>query len=306
MRYFLNLNNTCNQNCLFCVSPNENTFVCSTKESVRIILEAIREGATTIAFSGGEPTLRDDMPFLVNFIKKVKPTIKVNILTNAVRLRYKDYTRQLRSIDSFFISLHGSTALVNDSLTRLPGSFDKTMAGAKNIQDMGKNFGFYYVITSRNYSQIIKFVKLIQSNFPKCSSIVFSFPFFCGNATKFPFILPKFKNFVPLLEKAKALCDSNYFYWDISSCGLMPFCVLNSFTRNRILKNNNIFNEKTIKAKNNDGDAIYLPTDSEFKKDNYLHTKECAKCIYRLQCPGILKKYAEIYGTRELKTIKSC
>lgn len=303
MRYFLNLNTTCNQNCLFCVSAEERSTSCRTDEALVLIASALESGASIICLSGGEPTLRNDLPFLIRHLKQSHPLVRVHLLTNGVRLSDALYAKSLRGVDRVFISLHGTTARINDRLTRLPGSFKKTIKGARNIQEYGFAFCFYYVITSINYRYLARFVKLIAVNFPRCDGIMFAYPFFAGNFRKYPHLLPAFSKLSPYLAAASQQCKSYRIKWGLSSCGLMPYCVLEEGIRKKVVNDNMLFNMHLIRTRGLGGEQKYLPTDPVFMKDNFLHPDFCKKCRYLKECPGILKAYIQLYGINEFSPI---
>ena len=302
-RIDLQLNMTCNENCLFCASADGSNSFTDTKKSIEIIQDAIESGVTDICFSGGEPTLRDDLPILVNYIKKQNPLIKVTVLTNAMRLCYEWYSKNLDKVDYFNISVHGSNSKPNDALTRTPGSFDKTISGATVIQELGYTFGFYFVITKTNYKEIVEFAEFVKKNFPKCKAITFSFPYLSGNMLKHLFLLPKLSKISPLLDESKKLCEDAGIGWELSSCGLMPLCTLSVPIRAKVIKNNESYNEESIQTTSQEGNKDYVVTKQNYQNQHFVRSSACENCTHNSLCPGVWKQYSEIYGTDELKTI---
>lgn len=302
-RIELHLNTTCNQSCVFCATSRDDPFSLDTESAKRLISKSIDDGADMIVFGGGEPTLRNDLSTLANYIKSINKKVEVLILTNAIRLSNKKYLDSLRSVDDFSVSLHGVTPSVNDALTRTPGSFDKTLKGAINLQESGHRFNFYYVITRSNYTQLCDFVEMVHKDFSKCNSITFAYPFYSGNVKKYPFIQPVFSEFIPVLKCAKHLCRTHNLHFNLASCGLMPLCVLGK-SKDIILRNNILFNEKTIKIRGFNGDEKYTPTNETFQKENFVRARCCKKCCYFSACPGVWKSYADLYGTKELHSIE--
>lgn len=299
------LNSSCNQKCLFCATATQDDFYISTPGAKLLIDKAIKNGADRIDFSGGEATLRKDLPLLVNYIKEKDKNIYVTLLTNAICLADIKHASPLKNVDSFSISCHGATAKINDALTRSKGNFKKTLAGARIVQRLKYYFSFYFVVTTINFHEIIDFVKLIKKEFPMAASITFSYPYQGGSMFKHPELQPKLTKIIPLLIKAKRLYENKdySFHISLSSCGLMPLCVAGSL-RELILENNRLYNEQSITTFTPSGRRSYLVTNKDFQNDNFVRAKACKKCRYKHLCPGVWKSYFEIYGTGELKAIK--
>ena len=250
--YNLYLTLKCNLNCPICyTNANIIKYNEPSIENIQSTLRKIKNAK--IGLWGGEPTLRDDLPILVNYIKKQNPLIKVTVLTNAMRLCYEWYSKKLDKVDYFNISVHGSNSKPNDALTRTPGSFDKTISGATVIQELGYTFGFYFVITKTNYKEIVEFAEFVKKNFPKCKAITFSFPYLSGNMLKHLFLLPKLSKISPLLDESKKLCEDAGIGWELSSCGLMPLCTLSVPIRAKVIKNNESYNEESIQTTSQEG-----------------------------------------------------
>jgi MoaA/NifB/PqqE/SkfB family radical SAM enzyme len=88
------------------------------------VLEIIRHEAQvpSVSFTGGEPTLRPDLPRLIAHAKSLD--LRVNLITNGTRID-RDYARELADagLDSAQVSLEGTHAATHDRLTGGTGSF---------------------------------------------------------------------------------------------------------------------------------------------------------------------------------------
>lgn len=129
----------CNNRCGFCPQPPLRA--CGpgwkdpdTGEMRRRIREAFAHGFQELAFSGGEPTLRADLPDLVALARQIG-FARVSITTNGRRLVYREYARSLldAGLTGVSISLHGPVPEVHDALTGVPGSFRQAVAGLRMI-----------------------------------------------------------------------------------------------------------------------------------------------------------------------------
>ena len=94
--YFIEITNKCNLTCPHCYQMPDNK---SLDTEIDLILEKIKswpDDGFNIALAGAEPTVRKDLPLLLEKIKELpgKPR-SVMILTNGVKLADKDYVKSL-------------------------------------------------------------------------------------------------------------------------------------------------------------------------------------------------------------------
>lgn len=109
----------CNQNCIFC--SGEQSKGIRQAQSKQQIIQAIKAEKNTLSIEGGEPTLSED---LIEYVTIAKKTCKKDIIlvTNGVRLVYKDYCRKLldAGVTLFNINLPHSKEKKSDAITRSP------------------------------------------------------------------------------------------------------------------------------------------------------------------------------------------
>jgi len=128
----------CNLRCSFCYAgcncTRGNSAEMSTDE-VKKVLRVIREDADvpSVSFTGGEPTLRTDLPELIEHARSIG--LRVNLISNGNRIT-AEYARTLEAagLNSAQISIEGATAEAHDKLTQVPGSFEKTLAALKHLK----------------------------------------------------------------------------------------------------------------------------------------------------------------------------
>ncbi|NOZ20132.1 MAG: radical SAM protein [Planctomycetes bacterium] len=132
----------CNLQCVFCYAAcgcrtSADSAEMSTAEAKRI-LHVIRRDAQvpSVSFTGGEPTLRRDLPKLIRHARSLD--MRVNLITNGTTLTDRPVKRLVRSgLNSAQVSLEGPSPAVHDPLTGAPGSFDRTVAGIERLRDAG-------------------------------------------------------------------------------------------------------------------------------------------------------------------------
>ena len=133
----------------------------STPDAKKVIDKLQRLGIQKIAFSGGEPLVRPDIFELTKYASK--KGIFIGIDTNGTLItKEKAIEMKDAGIKYVRISLDGHTAELHDSLRGVPGAFDKTISGLKNVA------GSFFVstcttVTKKNYEYFENIIDLSES-----------------------------------------------------------------------------------------------------------------------------------------------
>jgi len=100
--------------------------------------------ADGVVFTGGEPTLRRDLPELVSFARDAGYET-IQIQTNGRTFASRRYCETIieAGATEFSPALHGHVPELHDFLTRAPGSFAQTTRGIRNLKSLGQ-----YVLTN--------------------------------------------------------------------------------------------------------------------------------------------------------------
>jgi radical SAM protein with 4Fe4S-binding SPASM domain len=129
----------CQNRCTFCYADaprrGEKVPEMDTDE-VKLIIDRLYDEAhcPTVSFTGGEPTLRADLPELVAYAKG--KGMRVNLITNGIRCADLDFVQTLAGagLDSAQVSIEGGSAAVHDTITQHPGSWERAARGVKNLR----------------------------------------------------------------------------------------------------------------------------------------------------------------------------
>lgn len=168
-RIDLNVGYACNIRCSFCYYLEENlrskkpVFNLSTDECKRLINFHRKCGMEILDFTGGEPTIRQDLPELVAFARKVGFR-RVCIITNGQRLANPDYCKKLieAGVSELLFSIHAADEATHDGITRRPGSFKKLLKAMENSLSMGLRVRCNSVVTKENFHDVFERARLIK------------------------------------------------------------------------------------------------------------------------------------------------
>jgi len=158
----------CNLGCRFCYascgcSKKEGGVELSTEE-IKDVLNMIKNEAEvpSVSFTGGEPTLRSDLPELVSYAKSLG--MWTNLITNAT-LMTKGLAASLKQsgLDSAQVSLEAGDHQLHDAIVQKKGAFTKTLEGLKNIQAEGIRVHTNTTISGLNKDQLLPVLDIVCS-----------------------------------------------------------------------------------------------------------------------------------------------
>jgi len=294
METLIQLTNSCNQNCIFCIfdrltntktiTNNKNLIGIPTDEAKNRIIKS-KETSNSVNFMGGEPLLKKDLIELISFSKK-QGFEKINVNTNGSLLYNSDFVRSLRDagLTQLTISLHSHIRKKQEEISRTKGNYDKTVQGIKNCKSLGLTTSVSIVIYSGNYMQLPETAKFVD-NIGNISTICFLFIRPNQDVFNIKGLIPKISEVRPSLFKAMNYCETNNISFWVQA---IPPCHLEKYKRNNYHFN---MNEEQI--------------NNEIRTNDYgAKSARCKTCIYDNNCVGLTKGYAELYGTSELNPIK--
>lgn len=163
----LEITKRCNLRCIHCdIRKMPETYSdiinkeFSTSEIKKIIdsLESI--GTKYISISGGEPFLRRDIFEVIEYIKNTGLGLHIScngtLITKEVAQRINDL-----GLNAISISLDAVTPELHDKIRGVKGSFDKTVAGIRNLvncENKQMQVGISPIITGLNLNELPKLV----------------------------------------------------------------------------------------------------------------------------------------------------
>jgi AdoMet-dependent heme synthase len=155
----------CQANCVHCSSNSgpetQDPSEYSTTEAFQIIDQLAETGVRVLAFSGGEPLLRADLPALIEHAGKRGLT--TNVCTNGA-LVDEDMAQRLKAagLQSVTVSLDGAGAGTHDALRRYPGLWDLAIRAIRVLVKHHHRVGVSFTPTLANHQEASEVVHLAQ------------------------------------------------------------------------------------------------------------------------------------------------
>lgn len=156
----------CQNKCVFCyaASPDRGQQVPEMDTAqVKKVIDRIFDEAhcPTVSFTGGEPTLREDLPELIAYAKG--KGMRVNLITNGLRCADAAYVATLKEagLDSAQVSLEGPRPEIHDAIVRHPEAFAKTSRAVHMLRAAGIHTHTNTTICRSNRNHLLELVDYI-------------------------------------------------------------------------------------------------------------------------------------------------
>lgn len=171
----------CNQKCINCYAAGQGEAEVeelSTEEWKAIIDKCRKAYIPQITFTGGEPTMRNDLVELVEYSQWFVTRLNTNGILLSKKLCKQLYEA---SLDSVQITLYSSDLAKHEVLTGSCSSFKQTVEGIKNALEAGLNVSINTPLCKGNseYVKTLEFLHGLGVRYVSCSGIIFT-----GNARK--------------------------------------------------------------------------------------------------------------------------
>jgi len=191
LRMDLALTFRCQNNCIHCYAggPHE-TSELNTEQWKQVINHLHQIGVFILTFTGGEPTLREDLPELLLYAQN--KGMVTGLITNGRRLKDKAYVEALEKtgLDFVQITLESHKAKIHDLMTATKGSWKETVAGIRNAVQTRIYVTTNTTLSKYNASDFLEtadFLKKLGVAAFGCNSLIYSGK---ANAISEEFALP--------------------------------------------------------------------------------------------------------------------
>lgn len=269
---FLYAGYACNNNCIFCFE-RDLVFFKKTAAELKKEIKAIRKRYNFLNVMGQEPTLRQDLPELLEYASGLGFS-QLGLTTNGRMLSYPDYAGKLLAsgLDQVVITVAGHNAKMHDRHTQVKGSFTQTLVGIKNVLSAkGAGLVLNIMVTRLNFRELEKMAAFFFKLGVREMNIGHILPF---NATikESKEIVAKMSEVVPHLITVQKKIGSQAKLLFVE----YPPCVFRKEYRH-----------------------LAFPCLEENSTKKRLDL--CKKCSHKKKCAGIPEAYINLYGTAEFK-----
>jgi len=159
----------CNLACPMCHYWRRDLPTALTTDRVARTLDDLAAlGCAKVHFSGGEPTIRPDLPDLIAHARQLK--LRVALTTNATLIT-RDLAKRLAraGLNSVCVSIDSPVRSVHDHMRGAPGAFKRTVAGVRELRRSAQRHGtplpirINTVVARENYATLDKLPALAHA-----------------------------------------------------------------------------------------------------------------------------------------------
>lgn len=155
MTITLQVTRKCNLECIYCSEDLQMTE--PTQEMLKRMIDNIH-GVERVIVAGGEPTLRRDLPEILDYLKESKFPV-IAIASNAVLITKELAKNLARSLDYADITIDGTP----ENHNKIRGQFDRVIQGIKNLKEAGIPISLVNVLLSDNVQDVIEVCRMANS-----------------------------------------------------------------------------------------------------------------------------------------------
>jgi len=132
----LDITYRCNERCVHCYLDHDDHGEMTTAEVTDLLGQLADAGVFFLTLSGGEVLMRRDFFAIVECARYLLFNVKVK--TNGVLIREPE-AKRLRdlAVEQIQISVYSHRSEVHDAITKVPGSFDRTIAAIRFLKSQG-------------------------------------------------------------------------------------------------------------------------------------------------------------------------
>lgn len=281
----------CNAACTYCtITDAMRRRALSTEAVAREIDRAAAAGYREIAFTGGEPTIRKDLPALARYAKK-RGFGDVKVSSNGLRYAYAPYLDHLveAGVNQFNVSAHAFGEAAYERTTRLPGSFGAFDQGLANLLARGLDPTIDLIVKRDTFEHVPEWIaSFVARGAHRFQLWLVSLT--DGNAANVE-QLPRISEIVPSLVRA----------FDAARAGgyevvalHVPRCFLPGY-------------EDHVRHPGQGGVRVVTPDEVFDLRDSRLtggaKPEACSRCVHDGRCPGLRRDYVARFGDGEVRPV---
>ncbi len=265
-----------------------------TTEEVLGILDDARAWADEVVFTGGEITVRRDLPELIEYARSIGFRI-IQLQTNGRMLSVPRVVERLAAagVTEFSPALHGPNAAIHDGSTSVKGSFRQTLTGIRNVRRIGLPVVLNSVITRANHRHLRAMARLFVAL--EVDQFQFAFVHALGSAAAhFDEVVPRLSAVGPYAREALEVGEAAGV-----SCmtEAIPLCFLGRFAH--------LAAEWRIpRTRIYDADQIVEDYTETRLREGKAKGPPCEGCAARDRCEGPWREYPARFGWGEFVPLR--
>ena len=216
----------CQNDCIHCYAGGPQQTPELTTEQWKTVIDKLSNiGVFILTFTGGEPTLRDDLPELLLYAQN--KGMVTGLISNGRRLKDKSYVSTLEKsgLDFVQITLESHKLEIHDSMTKTKGSWKDTIQGIENAVQSQIYVSTNTTLSKQNAADFlttVDYIKGLEVDAFGCNSLIYSGK---GPAAsnEFALSIDELKTLLPKIrEKAQMLGLKFLWYTPTLYCNFDP------------------------------------------------------------------------------------
>lgn len=285
----------CNERCVHCYAHDDSSNMVTERipaEKYKEVLDQLYDmKCMHIAFTGGDPFMYKDFLDVYRYARK--KGFVCDLFTNALYLEnHKSVMDEIITSRprALYISLYGSNPTTHDSVTRVKGSFDKTISAVRELKAAGISVVFNVMIMTTNHHELDEIISLankLGAEYRVSMSLIYTN---AGSDSPMNY----FVNDKMVIKRVLGTVRQNMYSFDVAIDDIEPgeYMCSAGVTSLSIAPDGTVY--PCISLKNPLGNIQENTIDEVWKSHKRVevmdslrweNTKECKMCKYQLSCP---------------------
>lgn len=278
----------CNLACDYCtITPAMRRRALSGAQVLAAMRQARRDGFDTVAFTGGEPTIRGDLLGLVDAARRLG-FVDRKLQTNGLMLGQGDNAARLvaAGVSRVHLSVHTHEQAAYDALVRSEGAFGRMRAGLDAVLATGLPLVVDLILKADTYQKLPAALAWLFARGVRAVDLWYV-SLTDGNADNLD-SLPRMREVVPVMAEA--------FAWGRARAMTLrslhvPRCLLGA-------DHGHAFDPGAARVRVLTPDACFDLRDSRLA--GQVQVPACRGCEFASLCPGLRPDYLAVFGDEEV------
>jgi cyclic pyranopterin phosphate synthase len=282
----------CNLGCTYCtITDAMRRRALGTEQVAREIDRAAARGYRDVAFTGGEPTIRNDLGPLVRYARR-RGFEHVKVASNGLRYAHGPYLDQLIAcgVDRFHVSMHARSDEAYETTVRRAETAKLRRAAIENLVARGLDPVADLILKEDTYREARAWIQDLHAiGIRRFALWLVSLTDGNANNTE---QLPRISDVVPHL--LPAFDDARSGGYEVVSLHI-PRCFLHGY-------------EDHVRHPGADRVTVVTPDEvfelQSSKLSGGVKPDGCARCQFFDACPGLRSDYVALHGGQEVRAVR--